>query len=106
MQQLDSDLGHSLTPVFETISFTNDHLHLSMSSIGFYCHKTWQIMYISLISIFGAATIFVVMRPKFRSPQFRWVRSGLFLAMGLSGLFPIVHGIVLYGVSEFMYACG
>ncbi|KAG0068493.1 hypothetical protein BGZ89_004639 [Linnemannia elongata] len=64
---------------------------------GFYCHKTWQIMYISLISIFGAATIFVVMRPKFRSPQFRWVRSGLFLAMGLSGLFPIVHGIVLYG---------
>ncbi|KAF9966776.1 hypothetical protein BGZ70_001278 [Mortierella alpina] len=64
---------------------------------GFYCHKTWQIMYISLISTFGAATIFVVMRPKFRSPQFRWVRSGLFLGMGLSGLFPIVHGIVLYG---------
>ncbi|KAG0205913.1 hypothetical protein BGX28_002555 [Mortierella sp. GBA30] len=64
---------------------------------GFYCHKTWQIMYISLISTFGAATIFVVMRPKFRSPQFRWVRSGLFLAMGLSGLFPIIHGIVLYG---------
>ncbi|KAF9108581.1 hypothetical protein BGX29_010187 [Mortierella sp. GBA35] len=64
---------------------------------GFYCHQTWQIMYISLISIFGAATIFVVMRPKFRSPQFRWVRSGLFLAMGLSGLFPIIHGIVLYG---------
>ncbi|KAG0379250.1 hypothetical protein BGX24_001136 [Mortierella sp. AD032] len=64
---------------------------------GFYCHKTWQIVYISLISIFGGATIFVVMRPKFRSPQFRWVRSGLFLAMGLSGLFPIIHGIVLYG---------
>ncbi|KAG0048050.1 hypothetical protein BGZ83_006938 [Gryganskiella cystojenkinii] len=64
---------------------------------GFYCHKTFQIMYISLISIFGAATIIVVLRPKFRTPQFRWVRSGLFLAMGLSGLFPVVHGIVIYG---------
>ncbi|KAF9188482.1 hypothetical protein BGZ51_000571 [Haplosporangium sp. Z 767] len=64
---------------------------------GFYCHKTWQIMYISLISVFGAATIIAVMQPRFRSPQFRWVRSGLFLGMGLSGLFPIIHGIVLYG---------
>ncbi|GJJ73392.1 adiponectin receptor [Entomortierella parvispora] len=64
---------------------------------AFYCHQTFQIMYIAMISTFGAATIVVVLRPKFRTPQFRWVRSGLFLAMGLSGLFPVVHGIILYG---------
>ncbi|KAF9328808.1 hypothetical protein BG006_008083 [Podila minutissima] len=63
----------------------------------FYCHKTWQIMYISLISAFGGATIIVVLQPRFRTPQFRWVRSGLFLALGLSALFPVIHGIILYG---------
>ncbi|KFH67900.1 hypothetical protein MVEG_06631 [Podila verticillata NRRL 6337] len=63
----------------------------------FYCHKTWQIMYISLISVFGGATVIAVLQPRFRTPQFRWVRSGLFLAMGLSALFPVIHGIILYG---------
>ncbi|KAG0257451.1 hypothetical protein DFQ27_005142 [Actinomortierella ambigua] len=64
---------------------------------GFYCYPTWQIMYISLISVFGLLTIVAVVRPKFRTPQYRWVRSCLFLAMGLSGLFPVIHGIILYG---------
>jgi len=72
-------------------------ISLSLHSPAFYCHQTFQIMYISMISTFGAATVVVVLRPKFRTPQFRWVRSGLFLAMGLSGLFPVVHGIILYG---------
>ncbi|KAF9580261.1 hypothetical protein BGW38_003166 [Lunasporangiospora selenospora] len=64
---------------------------------GFYCYKMWQIIYTSLITFFGIATVIVVFQPKFRTPQFRWVRSGLFLALGLSGLVPIGHGIVLYG---------
>ncbi|KAF9963328.1 hypothetical protein BGZ65_004366 [Modicella reniformis] len=64
---------------------------------GFYCHKVWQIVYSSVITTLGAATIIAVMRPSFQLPQFRWVRSVLFLALGLSGLCPIVHGIVLYG---------
>lgn len=57
-------------------------------------------MYISLISVFGGATVIAVLQPRFRTPQFRWVRSGLFLAMGLSALFPVIHGIILYGVSR------
>ncbi|KAG0052196.1 hypothetical protein BGZ83_002883 [Gryganskiella cystojenkinii] len=64
---------------------------------GFYCFKTWQIMYISLISLFGAATIVAVIRPEFRQPQYRWIRSCLFLAMGLSSVFPVIHALVIYG---------
>ncbi|KAF9431733.1 hypothetical protein BGZ76_011776 [Entomortierella beljakovae] len=56
-----------------------------------------QIIYISTITVLGCATIIAVMRPKFQIPQFRWVRSVLFAALGLSGLAPIVHGIVIYG---------
>ena len=55
-------------------------------------------MYISLISVFGAATIVAVIRPEFRQAQYRWIRSCLFLAMGLSAVFPVIHGVVLYGV--------
>ncbi|KAF9912128.1 hypothetical protein BX616_010403 [Lobosporangium transversale] len=64
---------------------------------GFYCQSTLQILYISIISILGGATIIVVMQPRFQTPQYRWVRSALFLAVGLSGLCPIIHGIILYG---------
>jgi predicted membrane channel-forming protein YqfA (hemolysin III family) len=55
-------------------------------------------MYIAMISIFGGATIVAVTKPIFRTPQYRWIRSCLFLAMGLSAVFPVVHGLVLYGV--------
>ncbi|KAF8978656.1 hypothetical protein BGZ46_006248 [Entomortierella lignicola] len=58
---------------------------------------TLQIVYISVISALGGATIVATMQKRFQIPQFRWVRSGLFLALGLSGLCPIIHGIVLYG---------
>ncbi|KAF9347637.1 hypothetical protein BGX26_000896 [Mortierella sp. AD094] len=37
------------------------------------------------------------MQERFQIPQFRWVRAGLFLSLGLSGLAPVIHGIVLYG---------
>ncbi|KAG0009742.1 hypothetical protein BGZ80_002116 [Entomortierella chlamydospora] len=36
-------------------------------------------------------------KERFQVPQFRWVRAGLFLSLGLSGLAPIIHATVLYG---------
>ncbi|CAG8534513.1 2319_t:CDS:2 [Funneliformis mosseae] len=65
---------------------------------GFYCHSTLQIIYLSMISIFGAATISVAVASRFRSPQYRWFRTGLFLAMGLSAIVPLVHAVVIYGI--------
>ncbi|KAF9301853.1 hypothetical protein BGZ74_006180 [Mortierella antarctica] len=65
---------------------------------GFYCHQNWQILYLTLITVFGAATIVAVIRPKFRTPQYRWVRSTLFLALGLCGVFPVIHGLFVYGL--------
>ncbi|CAG8453139.1 2690_t:CDS:10 [Ambispora leptoticha] len=65
---------------------------------GFYCNSVLQIVYLSLISVFGIATIIVAVAPTFRSPEFRWFRTGLFLSMGLSAVFPIGHAIALYGI--------
>ncbi|KAF9937582.1 hypothetical protein BGZ67_001093 [Mortierella alpina] len=64
---------------------------------GFYCFRTLQILYISIITLFGLGTIIAVTQPHFRTPKYRWIRSVLFLALGLSGIFPVVHGLFLYG---------
>ncbi|CAG8816519.1 6616_t:CDS:2, partial [Racocetra persica] len=42
--------------------------------------------------------ICVAVAPRFRSPHFRWFRTSLFLAMGLSAVVPLAHGITLYGI--------
>ncbi|PKY38826.1 putative hemolysin-III channel protein Izh2 [Rhizophagus irregularis] len=65
---------------------------------GFYCNKVLQIVYLSMISIFGAATISVAVLNRFRSPQFRWFRASLFIAMGLSAFVPLIHAIFIYGI--------
>ncbi|KAF8967226.1 hypothetical protein BGZ46_000194 [Entomortierella lignicola] len=51
-----------------------------------------------MITIIGAAVIVVVVRPEFRGHKYRWIRSCLFLAMGLSAIFPVIHAVILYGI--------
>ncbi|RHZ84410.1 hypothetical protein Glove_82g51 [Diversispora epigaea] len=65
---------------------------------GFYCHNSLQILYLTLITVFGVATISVAVSSKFRSPRLRWFRTGLFLAMGLSAIVPLIHAIIIYGI--------
>ncbi|RIB03704.1 hemolysin-III channel protein Izh2 [Gigaspora rosea] len=65
---------------------------------GFYCDYNWMIFYLSLITILGVVTICVAVLPRFRSPHYRWFRTSLFLAMGLSAIVPLAHGITLYGI--------
>ncbi|CAG8583481.1 11084_t:CDS:2 [Racocetra persica] len=35
---------------------------------------------------------------KFRTPEFRWFRTGLFISMGLSAIIPLIHALIIYGV--------
>lgn len=37
---------------------------------------------------------------KFRTPAWRPYRAGMFVAMGLSAVFPIFHGVEIYGVAN------
>ncbi|KAG5456722.1 MAG: hemolysin-III related-domain-containing protein, partial [Olpidium bornovanus] len=36
---------------------------------------------------------------RFRTPEFRWMRTGLFIALGAAGIIPVGHGVYLYGLS-------
>ena len=46
----------------------------------------------------NVSQIVVAVASHFRSPEFRWFRTGLFIAMGLSAVFPIAHALIIYGV--------
>jgi adiponectin receptor len=38
--------------------------------------------------------------PSFRTPEWRAVRAGLFVAMGLSAIVPVIHGIFAFGIEH------
>ncbi|CDH57983.1 hemolysin-iii channel protein [Lichtheimia corymbifera JMRC:FSU:9682] len=65
---------------------------------GFHCHPTPQVVYLAVITALGVLTAAVVLLRHFRTPAYRWMRTGLFLALGLFGIVPTLHGICLYGI--------
>ncbi|ORX81252.1 HlyIII-domain-containing protein [Basidiobolus meristosporus CBS 931.73] len=79
---------------------------------AFYCTTKWKIVYLSFIIIFGSATPrpliassatqpipkgVMSIAKKFGTPEYRWIRTNLFLAMGLSGILPLGHAIWVNG---------
>ena len=51
---------------------------------------------------FGTLTIFITMYPKFQGAQYRLFRALMFVATGLSGVAPLIHGFVVFGMSQMM----
>ncbi|XP_008795675.3 heptahelical transmembrane protein 4-like [Phoenix dactylifera] len=64
---------------------------------SFMCDPFFQSLYLCFITAFGIATVLVSLVPVFETPEFRSVRAGLFVCMGLSGLVPIVHKVMMFG---------
>ena len=52
------------------------------------------------ITSIGAGTLVLVLYPKFRSPEWRPVRALAFVAMGLSAVVPVLHGLQMYGYEQ------
>lgn len=57
-------------------------------------------LYWAMITTIGAGTLLAVLHPKFRSPEWRPLRAFMFVAMGLSAVFPVFHGLQLYGYAQ------
>ena len=55
---------------------------------------------VTQITTIGAATMVVVLFPRFRTPAWRPFRAFMFVAMGLSALFPVIHGVKAFGVAQ------
>lgn len=52
------------------------------------------------ITIIGVACICATLTPKFRTPAWRPLRAAMFVAMGMSAVFPIIHGLKLWGLQH------
>lgn len=65
---------------------------------GFYCDPDIQKIYWAMISILGIGCVIISVSPKFRSPNWRPIRTGIFIALGLSAVFPVLHGLKLHGI--------
>lgn len=64
---------------------------------GFYCHPTLQHRYWTMICTIGLGCVTVSVLPQFRTPTWRPFRAAMFVGMGLSAIFPVLHGLQEFG---------
>ncbi|KAF2235491.1 HlyIII-domain-containing protein [Viridothelium virens] len=55
-------------------------------------------VYWTMITTIGAGCAVVSINSEFRKPKWRPFRAAMFVGMGLSAIFPVLHGLRLYGV--------
>lgn len=62
--------------------------------------KATGLFFITVTLIFGTMCGYVSLKEKFRRPELRGIRAAMFVAFGLSSVFPILYGIAKYGVEQ------
>jgi adiponectin receptor len=67
---------------------------------GFYCAPAFQRLYWGMIITIGIGCTCVCIIPRFRTAEWRPFRASMFVAMGLSAVFPVAHGLMSYGVEQ------
>ncbi|XP_030047911.1 adiponectin receptor protein 2-like [Microcaecilia unicolor] len=64
---------------------------------AFYCYPQQRIFYLVTICILGITAIAISQWEGFSMPQYRFIRSGVFLGLGLTGLIPTLHIMITEG---------
>lgn len=73
---------------------------------GFFCAPRLQVLYWTMISVIGLGCSAVSVIPRFRRPEWRSFRAGMFISMGLSAIFPVCHGVLMYGLRQMRMQIG
>lgn len=73
---------------------------------GFHSDYELTIRYWCMITTIGLMTGTATLMPMFRMPTWRPVRAGMFVAMGLSAIVPVLHGLEIYGYEYMRRAIG
>lgn len=72
---------------------------LPLLHYGFYCHPGLQLFYSTSIVSLGSLAVYTTLAHKFSTPEYRPIRTSVFLALGLSAVIPVAHILAMYGVS-------
>ncbi|KAJ6011180.1 hypothetical protein N7451_002592 [Penicillium sp. IBT 35674x] len=73
---------------------------------GFYCVPELQHRYWTMICTIGLGCVCVSIVPRFRTPRWRPFRAAMFVGMGLSAVFPVLHGLSLFGFDRMRQQIG
>ncbi|CAE6425491.1 unnamed protein product [Rhizoctonia solani] len=73
---------------------------------GFFCDEYLKITYIVAITVAGAASAYVVLKPDYATPAYRWARTCVFYALGVVALVPLVHAYFAYGLARMQNEMG
>ncbi|KAK3627278.1 hypothetical protein LTR56_013737 [Elasticomyces elasticus] len=68
----------------------------------FWCETLPRNVYWSVVGVFGTMTVFMTMHPRYQGPKYRTFRALMFVATGLSGVAPLIHGFIIFGTSQMM----
>lgn len=63
---------------------------------SFMCHPFICNLYMGFITLLGIGTILASFLPVFQTPEYRNIRTGIFVGMGLSGVVPILHKLLWF----------
>uniref|UniRef100_A0A5B6YWM3 Putative heptahelical transmembrane protein 4 isoform X1 n=1 Tax=Davidia involucrata TaxID=16924 RepID=A0A5B6YWM3_DAVIN len=63
---------------------------------SFMCDPFFCNLYLGFITLLGIGTILVSLLPVFQNPEYRSIRAALFFGMGVSGVAPILHKLVMF----------
>ena len=61
----------------------------------FQCDPHWQFIYLAGITAMGMFTIITLLSPSLSSAKYRAFRASLFVAMGLFGIVPAIHALIV-----------
>ncbi|RWV92320.1 hypothetical protein GW17_00045320 [Ensete ventricosum] len=63
---------------------------------SFMCNPFFCNIYLGFITTLGIAMIVVSLFPVFQRPEFRVIRASLFFGMGVSGVIPVLHKLIVF----------
>ncbi|CAH8505068.1 unnamed protein product [Schistosoma intercalatum] len=79
------------------IAFLNLGSFVPYLYYSFYCILWAKLFYIISVAVLGIAAVVVSMHPSFTTPHYRPIRAGVFMGLGLSGVIPCIHTVILDG---------
>ncbi|KAI3781953.1 hypothetical protein L2E82_11981 [Cichorium intybus] len=61
----------------------------------FQCDTVWQYVYLTIISLLGVLAVIILLSPKRTRGKYRFIRTSIFVAMGLFGVIPAIHATIV-----------
>ncbi|EQC30711.1 hypothetical protein SDRG_11470 [Saprolegnia diclina VS20] len=67
---------------------------------SFYCHPLLRTFYLTTISVLAGATFAMSLIPKFSTLEYLYIRTCIFIGLGLFGVIPVTHLCLMFGVYD------